>query len=148
MKTCGFLKFVAGYTAGVMATVAGSSALKKIVKEIKNDLHNERTFVSPDGDHRVELLYGSSETAKGLTYIKITVSTENGHGCKLVVLSRKCGDFVNAVCEWFDNDHFRLLVGNGKHRQCWDVNFDGEDVAAYYHIQKVDSGSDSVQVSF
>lgn len=136
MSVRGILKFAAGYTAGVMATVTGCSIADKVAKEIKNNMNHARTFVSPDGDHRVELFYGSSETAKGLTCIKIIVSSEQGHGCKLVVFARKRGDFVNAECEWSDNDRFCLLVGNGKRKQCWNVNFDGENVTAIYYLRK------------
>lgn len=136
MKTCGILKFAAGYTAGVLTAVAGCSVLDKIVKEIKRDMGLAQTFVSPEGNHRVELFYGSSETAMGLTCIKIIVSSEKGNDCKLVVFARKRGDFVNAECEWSDNDRFCLLVGNGKRKQCWNVNFDGENVTAIYYLRK------------
>lgn len=136
MKTCGILKFAAGYTAGVLTAVAGCTVLDKIVKEIKNDMGLAQTFVSPEGNHRVELFYGSSETAKGLTCIKILVSNEAEKENKLIVFSRKRGDFVHAECEWSDNDRFRLLVGNGKRKQCWNVSFEGENITAIYYLQK------------
>lgn len=136
MNVRGILKFAAGYTAGVMATVAGCSIAEKVAKEIKSDMNHAQTFVSPDGDHRVELFYGSSETAMGLTCIKILVSNEAEKENKLIVFSRKRGDFVHAECEWSDNDRFRLLVGNGKRKQCWNVSFEGENITAIYYLQK------------
>ena len=139
MKACGILKFAAGYAAGVAATAFGYTALEKIVAEMKRDMKDEQILVSPEGNHRVSMVYGSSETAKGLTCIKIKITAEEKDDeCKLVVFSRKRGDFVNAVSEWSDNDHFHLLVGNGKRRQCWDVSFEEDQITALYYFRKID----------
>ena len=38
--------------------------------------------------------------------------------------------------EWIDNNHFKLLIGNGKRKQCCDVSFDGEQINALYYLVK------------
>jgi hypothetical protein len=54
--------------------------------------------------------------------------------CKLVLFARKKIELLNT--EWLDNDHFKLLVGNGKRKQCCEVNFEKEEIVANYYLQK------------
>ncbi len=133
MKKNGVFEFVAGVAVGVATTVAGAIAINKVAKEIKGDLC-EHSFTSPDGDHFVTLSYGSSKTAKGLTFIRIKAMTEDSEdNCKLVVFTKKSARLFG---EWIDNDHFKLLIGNGKRKQCCDVDFEGEEIVARYYLQK------------
>ena len=126
-------KTIFGIVAGVAAGTALALTTGKVVKEIKSDLR-DATFVSPDGNHTVALTFGSSKTARGLTFIKVNAtSDEKDNCCKLIVFSGK-----NALIDgnWTDNDHFKLLIGNGKRKQCCDVSFDGEQITALYYLVK------------
>lgn len=119
----------AGFVAGAVVTNVVKNAVSLIKTEIKNNL-NKMVFTSPDEDHLVTLSYGTSETAKGLTYIKITASEEGRDDCKLVIMGKKSEHFLRG--DWSDNDHFRLQVGSGKCKQCCDVHFDAEEITATY----------------
>ena len=126
-------KTIFGIIAGVAAGTAVALTIKKVVNEIKSDLC-DATFVSPAGDHTVALVFGSSKTARGLTFIKVNAtSTAKDDCCKLIAFSGK-----NALIDgnWTDNDHFKLLIGNGKRKQCCDVLFDGEQITALYYLVK------------
>ena len=130
MKT----KTIVGIIAGVAAGTAVALTTKKVVKEIKNDLC-DATFVSPDGDNTVVLTFGASKTARGLTFIKANaMSSHKDDCCKLIAFANNKGDFLDG--EWTDNDHFKLLIGSGKRKQCYDVSFEGEQIVAVYYLVK------------
>lgn len=134
MSKHGTLEFVLGLAAGTAAALAGTRLICKIKKEIKNNMC-EQTFSSPEGNNSVTLSYGSSQTAKGLTYIRVTAFAESMEdNCKLVLFARKKIELLNT--EWLDNDHFKLFVGNGKRKQCCEVNFEKEEIVANYYLQK------------
>ncbi|MBQ2385510.1 MAG: hypothetical protein II292_04805, partial [Clostridia bacterium] len=59
-----------GFVAGAAAGAVGAMAYDKIAAEIKSDMR-EQTFTSPEGNNVVTVSYGSSTTAKGLTYIRV-----------------------------------------------------------------------------
>ena len=123
-----------GFVTGAAAAIAGKMAVDKIVKEIKGELDDE-SFVSPSGENVVTISCGSSESAKGLTYIKVRASSEaKADTCELIAFARKKATAI--VGEWSDEDHFKLLIGNGKRKQCCDVNFDGEQIVAHYYFIK------------
>lgn len=125
---------IAGFAAGVAATVAGTVVVDKIAKEIKSDL-SEQKFTSPNGDNTVTLSYGSSKTAKGLAYIKLQATARSKQDtCKLVAFAKKNVAFLSG--EWIDNDHFKLLIGSGKRKQCCDVSFDTDKIVAHYYLMK------------
>lgn len=133
MKKCTAAGIAAGIILGTAAAVAVKKLVDKISDEIKNDLI-QREFLSPFGGNQVDFSYGSSETAKDLAIIKLRAETDmNEDVCKFLMLSKK-DDAVSY--EWSDNDHFRLLVGNGKHRQCCDVTFETEKITMVYCIVK------------
>ena len=80
------------------------------------------------------LSFGSSESAKGLVYIKIQAETDSNEDvCKLIMLTEK--DAALSY-EWEDNEHFKLYVGNGKLKQCCDVVFDIDKITAKYYPVK------------
>ena len=134
MKNKTVFGIIAGVTASVMAGTAVALTTKKIVREIKRDMC-DATFVSPDGDNVVELNFGASKTARGLTYIKVNATSENKDDCcKLIVFAKKKDELMDG--EWIDNNHFKLLIGNGKRKQCCDVSFDGEQINALYYLVK------------
>ena len=134
MKRNNVFGIIAGIAAGAAAAIAGGIAAAKVVKEIKSDLNNF-SFVSDDGKNIVTLTYGSSDFARGLTYVKVKASVEESDlNCKMIVFAIKkeevfCG-------EWRDNENFKLWVGNGKRRQCCDVDFSGDEINMYYYIEK------------
>ena len=134
MKNKTIFGIIAGVTASVMAGTAVALTTKKIVREIKRDMC-DATFVSPDGDNAIELNFGASKTARGLTFIKVNATSENKDDCcKLVVFAKKKDELMDG--EWIDNSHFKLLIGSGKRKQCCDVSFDGEQINALYYLVK------------
>lgn len=134
MKKQTVVGIIIGAALGTAATVAGILVVRKIVKEIKSDL-NECTFTSPYGDNVVTVTHGSSKFAKGLTFVRVKASVEGGHdACKLVLFTKNSSELFTG--EWDENDKFRLLVGNGKRKQCCDVSFEGEKINAKYCIRK------------
>lgn len=143
MKKFFVLGLLAGVAAGAAAAIAGKILVDKIVGEIKNDL-DDYTFTSPDQNNSVTISYGTSETAKGLTFVRVkATSTTNDDDCKLIAFARKADEMFYG--EWSDNEHFQLLVGNGKCKQCCDVAFDQEKIVARYYLQKAPGLSLQVQ---
>ncbi len=134
MKKRTVFGLAAGIIAGTTAVLALKSAVDKISEEIKNDL-TEEEFDSPLGNNWIKISLSSSETAKGLTCIKIQAETDsNEDACKLVIFTKK--DAALSY-EWEDNEHFRLLAGNGKYKQCCDVSFAIEEITARYYLTKI-----------
>ena len=135
MKKNALVGLLAGFVTGTAAAVAGAIAVRKVAEEIKDDM-GQQIFPSPEGNNLVTLTRGTSETAKGLTLVKVTATSEEKEDeCKLTVLAKKGTRFLSG--EWLDNDHFQLLVGNGKHKQCCDVSFDEDEIKAQYYFLKV-----------
>lgn len=138
MKKQTVIGLVVGITLGTAATVAGVLAVRKIVKEIKNDLQEE-SFISPEGNNVVTVTYGSSSFAKGLTFIKVRGIAEEGKDdCKLIAFTRKNYEMFSG--EWADNDHFNLVIGKGKVKQHFDVTFEGDKINAVYYLHKIKMG--------
>ena len=134
MKTKGLIGLIAGLAAGAAAAVAGGLATAKVVKEIKADLGDYR-FASEDGKNVVTLTYGSSDFAKGLTYVQVRAFVEESDlDCKMVVFAIKSTEIFNG--EWEDGEHFKLSVGGGKRRQCCEVDFSNEEINMYYYVEK------------
>jgi hypothetical protein len=119
-----------GFIMGAAAGAVGALAYDKIANEINSDM-SEQVFTSPEGNNIVTVSYGSSTTAKGLTYIRVK-ALNSEDGCKLVVFAKKSPKLLNA--EWFDNNNFKLLVGSGKHKQCCDVKFEEANITANYYL--------------
>ena len=121
-----------GFLAGTAAGIAGTMVYNKVSGEIKNDMR-EQVFTSPDGNNIVTVSYGSSSSAKGLTYIKVkALASTKEDDCKLVAFAKKSPKLLSA--EWFDNNHFKLLIGEGKHKQCCDVKFEEANILANYYL--------------
>ena len=138
MKKSTVIGIVAGLAAGIAATVAGTVAVNKVKKEIKSDL-SERIFTSPEGDKTVHVSFGSSKSAKGLTYMRVLATSESCEDtCKLSLLARKVPEVFEGA--WKDNDHFTLEVGKraGK-RQCCDVTFDEDRISALLAWKKFEA---------
>lgn len=129
------LGVAAGFAAGAAAAVAGKILVDKIVCEIKGDLE-EQTFTSPNGENTVTMSFGSSQTARGLTYIRVKAFSQAVKDeCKLVLLAR--GNEGLFVAEWIGDDTFKLLIGKGKRRQCCEVTFAEDKITAQYYLQKM-----------
>ena len=122
-----------GFVAGAAAGAVGAMAYDKIANEIKSDMR-EQVFTSPEGNNLVTVSYGSSSSAKGLTYIKVKALSNSEDDCKLVVFAKKSPKLLNA--EWLDNNNFKLFVGSGKHKQCCDVKFEEANITANYYLVK------------
>jgi hypothetical protein len=131
-------KAIIGITAGVLGVAAGVAvgiAVKKVVNKIAGEMQStasEHTFTSPEGNNTVTLECGSSESAKGLTRVRITATSEGKKDdCTLVAFAKKSSTFLEG--EWIDNDHFKLFIGSSNRKQCCDVAFvDGKITATYY----------------
>ena len=138
MKGSTILGLVAGLAAGVAATVA----VNKVVTEIKSDI-GEYRFTSPDGNNFVTLSYGSSNTAKGLTYIRATATKEGSEdNCKFVIFAKKNDELFTG--EWADNDHFSLWVGKGKRKWRCEVDFDDNEISAELYLEKEEKEAEAV----
>jgi hypothetical protein len=136
MKKSVIIGSLAGFAVGAVAAVAGKIAVDKVVGEIKQDL-GDNVFTSPEGNNTVTLSYGSSDTAKGLTYVKVRATAEGKEDdCKLVIFTKKKNDGICISGEWVDNGQFKLLIGSGKRKQCCDVTFGEEQISAVYYLQK------------
>ena len=60
---------------------------------------------------------------------------EGKDDCKLIAFTRRNDEMF--IGEWADNDHFNLVIGNGKVKQHCDVTFEGEKINALYYLNKV-----------
>ena len=119
-----------GLAAGIAAITAVAVGVNKISREMKNGLVEEE-FDSPFGNNWIKISMGSSETAKGLMYIKINAECDsNEDACNLLIFAEK--DAAMSIV-WEDNDHFILLVGNGKRKQCCEVSFGIKNISMKYN---------------
>lgn len=132
MKTRTKLAIPLGFAAGIAAGIVGKIVYDKVSGEIKNDM-SDQVFTSPEGNNTVTVSYGSSSTAKGLTYIKVKAVSDS-NDCKLIAFAKKSPKLFNA--EWADNDSFKLLIGCGKRKQCCDVKFEENNIIANYYLLK------------
>lgn len=132
------LGIIAGVT-GIAAGVATGIAVKKVVDKISAEMErnqHEVTFTSPEGNNVITLLYGSSESACGLTRIRITATTEGkDDACRLFAFAKSNSSFFNT--EWIDNDHFKVLIGSSSRKQCCDVSFENGKITATYYLCKI-----------
>ena len=134
MKKKALIGAIFAFAAGAGAAIAGKSAVDKVIKEIKGELDNE-AFVSPLGNNVVTISCGSSESAQGLTYIKVSASsTLKDDTCELIAFAKKKTKAI--VGKWDDEDHFRLTIGSGKVKQRCDVSFEGEKITSNYYFVK------------
>ena len=144
MKKQTVVEIIIGAAVGTAAAVAGAIVVSKIVKEIKEDL-NDCTFTSPDGENAVTLTYGSSKFAKGLTFVRVKAHTyQSDEACKLVLFTKNNSESFGG--EWTDSEHFRLLVGNGKIKQCCDVSFEDKKINANYCLRKAELEDDEAEL--
>lgn len=135
MKKASTIGIIAGFVAGAAAAVAGALTVDKVAKEIKSNV-SEKTFISPDGDNSVTVSFGSSKTARELACVKIIAESEGkDDSCKLIAFAKKKEEFLSG--EWTDNDHFQLLIGTGKRKQCCDISFEGDQIVANYYLMKI-----------
>lgn len=132
MKKNVTLGLVLSFAAGAATAIASTVAIHKAIKEIKNDT-KEQDFPSPDGNNLVTLAYGSSKTAMGLGCIQVKV-TADADTCRLILLTKRIPETFDA--QWSDNEHFQLLVGKGKRKQCCDVSFEEGHIRANYYLNK------------
>ena len=124
-----------GIAAGIAAAAVTAVAVKKISDEMKDDI-SEETFDSPFGDNWVTVSKGSSETAKGLTYVKVKAECDSKEDvCKLVFFTGKNAEITG---EWEDDEHFNLLVKCGKYNQCCDISFSEKEITAVQYPMKAE----------
>ena len=122
-----------GLAFGIAAASAVAVAVNKISKELKSG-SDEEEFDSPLEDNRVTVSCGSSGTANGMICVKIKAESDliDDH-CKLTIFAEK--DAAISY-EWKDNEHFRILIGSGRCKQCCDVLFDMDNISAHYYLLK------------
>ena len=134
MKKKFILGTIAGIAVGTAAGIAGKLVTEKVIGQIKDSM-SEQSFVSPEGSHTVKISYGSSKAARELTYIRVEAASASvDDTCKLILFTRKLPETFDT--QWTDPDHFKLLVGNGKRKQCCDISFDGNNINATYYLTK------------
>ena len=125
---------VFGLAVGVAAVTAVAVCVNKISGEMKNGFVEEE-FDSPFGNNWVKISLASSETAKGLTCIKIQAETDSNEDiCKFTTFAKK--DAALSY-EWEDNEHFKLFIGSGKRKQCCDIVFDIENITMHVYPVKI-----------
>ena len=137
-------KVIIGITAASIAVVATGAAavlaikkrFDKVFGEMQDDV-DEQIFTSPNGENTVKVLYGASNTAKGMALISITATSKKDSHI-LLELARKGENLLTG--EWVDDDHFKLLIGSCNSKQCYDISFDGEKIATNYSLCKVTAG--------
>ena len=143
MKKQGVAGLIAGIMAGAATAIVSGLVTAKVVKEIKSDL-NDFSFVSNDGKNVVTLTYGSSDFARGLTYVQVRAFVEDSDlDCKMIVFAIKKDEIFCG--EWSDNDTFKLRVGNGKRKQCCEADFSGDEINMYYYVEKEEDNFDVVE---
>ena len=126
-------RLIIGVAAGTLAAAAASYVTAKVVKEIKSDL-KEVYFVSADGENIVSVTSGSSDFARGLTFIKVKAYKKSGGDeCKFAFLSLTGG----ISCEWKDNENVEFFIGRGKNRPCCEIAFGGDDISLMYYLKKI-----------
>ena len=134
IMTSAFTGFVAG-VVGAAAVVGAKAVYDKVKGEIKAD-RTEQCFTSPNGDNRVVLTCGASESAKGLAHVKVVASSDSRKkDCKLAAFAMKKEEMF--ISEWKDNDRFVLLIGGGKIRRCCDVRFKNNRIMILYYLRSV-----------
>ena len=134
MKKCEAFGLMTAFLAGAAASVAATRTAYKIAKEVRRDIV-ERDFASPNGEHTVTLSIGSAQTVKGLSCVSVkAASVGKEEDCRLLILAKKQPAFLSGT--WSDNDHFRLLVGTGRRKQCCDICFEGGEITANYYLAK------------
>ena len=134
MKMKFILGTIAGIAVGTAAGIAGKLVTEKVIGEIRGSMC-EQEFVSPEGNHTLKISYGSSKAARELTYIRVEAASASvDDTCKLILFTRKLPETFDT--QWTAPDHFKLLVGNGKRKQCCDISFDGNNINATYYLTK------------
>ena len=128
----GIAGMVIGITTGALAAASACLATIKIVQEIKKD-NQETTMVSPNDKNFVTVRCGSSHFANGLTLIHVKAENENDN-CELSFLAGKSANSISF--NWADDDHFSLLIGDGKTKKCCDISFEGEEINMVYYLKK------------
>ena len=63
--------------------------------------------------------------------------------CKMIVFAIKKNEMFCG--NWSDNESFTLLVGNGKRKQCCEVDFSGDEINMYYYIAKNEDENDEIE---
>ena len=134
MKKKAIIRLTAGVAVVAAAAISGKLIVDKVVQEISEDV-NTQCFRSPCGDNLVTVTFGTSKTARGLTQIKVKASAElRGEDCNLVAFAKRGAEFLNG--NWTDNEHFKLLIGSGRRKQCCDVDFEGSEIVVRYYLLK------------
>ena len=124
---------ILGVAVGTLAAAAAACVTARVVKEVKSDL-KEVYFVSANGENIVSITSGSSDFARGLTFIKVKAYKKSGGDeCKFAFLSLTGG----ISCEWKDNENVEFFIGRGKNRPCCEIAFGGDDINLTYYLKKI-----------
>ena len=126
---------LAGIAMGAAFVLAVKKNFGKVFGEMQDDV-SEQVFTSPDGDNTVKVVFGASETAKGMALVSVTATSEV---CTNVLLSlaRKGDNLIG--CEWTDNNNLKLWIGSTNQKQCCDISFGAKKIVMNYSLQKITS---------
>ena len=128
-KKSGIAGLIVGIASGIAAIGAATVATMKVTDDIKKD-SKLTNLISPDGNHKVSVIYGSSKTARGLFSANV-IATSGEMQCSLRVISIKN---LSAPAAIWENDNTAVVSfsdANGK-TQSVVVNFE-EDKIEMYH---------------
>lgn len=128
-KKSGIGGLIAGIIGGVAAIGAATVATMKVTDDIKKD-SKLTNLISPDGNHKVSVIYGSSKTAHGLFSANV-IATSGEMQCSLRVISLKKLSAPAAIWEDDNTAVVSFADANGK-VQSVVVNFE-EDRIEMYH---------------
>lgn len=128
-KKSGIAGLIASIAGGIAAIGAVTVATMKVTDDIKKD-SKLTNLISPDGNHKVSVIYGSSKTARGLFSANV-IATSGEMQCSLRIISIKKLSAPSAI--WENNDCVVISFAdtNGK-VQSVVVNFQEERIEMYH----------------
>lgn len=128
-KKSGISGLIVGIAGGIAAIGAATFATMKVTDDIKKD-SKLTNLISPDGNHKVSVIYGSSKTARGLFSANV-IATSGEMQCSLRIISIKKLSAPAAIWESDNTAVVSFSDANGK-TQSVVVNFE-EDKIEMYH---------------
>lgn len=128
-KKSGIGGLIAGIVGGIAAIGAATVATMKVTDDIKKD-SKLTNLISPDGNHKVSVIYGSSKTARGLFSANV-IATSGEMQCSLRIISIKK---LSAPAAIWESDSCAIVSfsdANGK-VQSVVVNFEQDKIEMYH----------------
>ena len=120
---------IAGIIGGIAAIGAATFATLKVTDDIKKD-SKITNLISPSGEHKVSVVYGSSKTARGL-FSALVVAESGEMKCTLRIVSVKNLSAPATIWEDDNNATVSFADANGK-VQSVIISFEEEKIEMYH----------------